>query len=125
VTTFGGHPLSCAAAVAALNETITRDLPGRAAACGARLLQGLEELAVRHRAVRAVRGVGMLLAIELASPRATRRFAAACLARGLIVNWTLHRDTVIRLAPPLTLSRREIAHAVATMDAALREVGGR
>jgi acetylornithine/succinyldiaminopimelate/putrescine aminotransferase len=122
VTTFGGHPLSCAAALAALNETVARDLPGRAAAHGALFLRGLEALADRHRAVRAVRGVGMLLALELASPRATRRFASACLARGLIVNWTLHRDTVIRLAPPLTLSRAEITHALATMDAALRDL---
>jgi len=125
VTTFGGHPLSCAAALAALNETVARDLPRRAAANGALLLRGLETLAGRHRAVRAVRGVGMLLALELASSRATRRFAAACLARGLIVNWTLHRDTVIRLAPPLVLSRAEIAQALTTMDAALRDVSGR
>ena len=86
------------------------------------MLNGLEGLAARHRAIRAVRGVGMLLAIEMTSARATRRFAAGCLARGLIVNWTLHRDTVIRLAPPLILSRAEIAHALAAMDAVLREV---
>jgi acetylornithine/succinyldiaminopimelate/putrescine aminotransferase len=119
VTTFGGHPLSCAAALAALDETIEHDLPSRAARSGAALLRGLEALAHRHRALRAVRGAGMLLALELSSPRATRRFASACLARGVIVNWTLHRDTVIRLAPPLTLSRTEIALALATMDAAL------
>jgi len=122
VTTFGGHPLSCAAALAALNETVERDLPARAARSGALLLRGLESLAARHKAVRAVRGVGMLLALELASPRATRRFAAGCLERGLIVNWTLHRDTVIRLAPPLILSRAEITLALATMDAVLRDL---
>jgi acetylornithine/succinyldiaminopimelate/putrescine aminotransferase len=122
VTTFGGHPLSCAAALAALNETVDRDLPARAARSGAVLLRGLEALAARHRVIRAVRGTGMLLALELASPRVTRRFAGACLARGLIVNWTLHRDTVIRLAPPLTLTRAEIALAIATMDAALSDV---
>jgi 4-aminobutyrate aminotransferase-like enzyme len=61
-----------------------------------------------------------LQAIELTTPTATRRFAAACLARGLVLNWTLHRDTVIRLAPPLTISRREIAHALGVMDAALQ-----
>ena len=122
VTTFGGHPLSCATALAALNETVDRDLPAQATRSGAVLLRGLEALAARHRAIRAVRGVGMLLALELASPRATRRFASACLARGLIVNWTLHRDTVIRLAPPLILSRAEIALALATMDAALGDV---
>ena len=124
VTTFGGHPLSCAAALAALSQVVERDLPARAARSGARLQAGLEGLAERHRVVRAVRGAGMLLALELGSARATRRFAAACLARGLIVNWTLHRDTVIRLAPPLTLTRAEIAHALTTMDAALRDISG-
>jgi acetylornithine/N-succinyldiaminopimelate aminotransferase len=116
VTTFGGHPLSCAAALAALNEIVDRDLPTRAARIGDRLRCGLEALAARHRVIRAVRGAGMLLALELASPAATRRFAAACLARGLIVNWTLHRDTVIRLAPPLTLTSGELTHALAVMD---------
>jgi acetylornithine/succinyldiaminopimelate/putrescine aminotransferase len=122
VTTFGGHPLSCAAALAALNETVDRDLPARAARSGAALLRGLTALAARHRSIRTVRGIGMLLAIELRSPRATRRFASACLDRGLIVNWTLHRDTVIRLAPPLTLTAAEIALALATMDAVLGEI---
>ena len=120
VTTFGGHPLSCAAALAALEVTITRDLPARATRMGAIFRRGLETLRRRHAVVRAVRGVGLLLALELATPAATRRFAAACLARGLVLNWTLHRDTVIRLAPPLTITRREIAHALAAMDKALQ-----
>ncbi len=120
VTTFGGHPLSCAAALAALDVTLARDLPGRAARVGAVLLRGLDRLRGSHPAiVRDVRGVGLLLALELASPALTRRFAAACLERGLVLNWTLHRDTVIRLAPPLTITRAEVSHALATMDAAL------
>ena len=122
VTTFGGHPLSCAAALAALEETVRRDLPARAAAIGAEFLAGLARLAARHGVVRSVRGAGMLLGLELASPNATRRFASACLARGLIVNWTLHRDTVIRMAPPLVLTRAEVRHALSTIDAALADL---
>jgi acetylornithine/succinyldiaminopimelate/putrescine aminotransferase len=120
VTTFGGHPLSCAAALAALDVTLARDLPARAARMGAVLRRGLDELRARHAIVRDVRGVGLLLAIELATARATRRFVAACLDRGVILNWTLHRDTVVRLAPPLTITRAEIAHALRILDAALR-----
>jgi acetylornithine/N-succinyldiaminopimelate aminotransferase len=120
VTTFGGHPLSCAAALAALDVTVARDLPGRAARMGGVLRRGLDALRARHRIVRDVRGIGLLLAIELATPRATRRFAAACLKRGVVLNWTLHRDTVVRLAPPLTIARREIAHALDVIDVALR-----
>jgi acetylornithine/N-succinyldiaminopimelate aminotransferase len=119
VTTFGGHPLSCAAGLAALDVIVSRGLAARAARRGAELLRGLTRLRDRHPVVRAARGVGLLLALELATPAATRRFAAACLVRGLVLNWTLHRDTVIRLAPPLTLTRAEMAHALRTMDAAL------
>jgi acetylornithine/succinyldiaminopimelate/putrescine aminotransferase len=122
VTTFGGHPLSCAAALAALDVTLTRDLPARAARMGALFRRGLQALRMRHPVVRAVRGVGLLLALELATSTATRRFAAACLSRGLVLNWTLHRDTVIRLAPPLTITRAEIAHALGVMDKALRSL---
>ena len=125
VTTFGGHPLSCAAALAALDVTVSRRLPARARRRGRELLAGLEALAARHRALRAVRGIGLLLALELASPAATRRFTAACLRRGLILNWTLHRDTVVRLAPPLTITRAEIRHALRVMDAALRATARR
>ncbi len=120
VTTFGGHPLSCAAALAALDVTLAHDLPARAARIGAVLRRGLDTLRARHAIVRDVRGVGLLLAIELATPRATRRFAAACLDRRVILNWTLHRDTVVRLAPPLTITRGEIAHALGVIDASLR-----
>ncbi len=122
VTTFGGHPLSCAAALAALEVTVARDLPARAARMGVLFRRGLEALRDRHRIVRTVRGVGLLCALELTTPAATRRFAAACLARGLVLNWTLHRDTVIRLAPPLTISRKEIAFALTAMDAALTTI---
>jgi acetylornithine/succinyldiaminopimelate/putrescine aminotransferase len=122
VTTFGGHPLSCAAALAALELTVERDLPGRATRIGALLRRGLEQLQARHRLVRDVRGIGLLLALELTTPRATRRFTAECLARGVLLNWTLHRDTVVRLAPPLTITRREVTHALTVMDAALRAI---
>jgi acetylornithine/N-succinyldiaminopimelate aminotransferase len=121
VTTFGGHPLSCAAGLAALEVTIARDLPRRAQRRGTALRRGLERLRQRHPVIRAVRGIGLLLAIELRTAAATRRFAAACLRRGLVLNWTLNRDTVIRLAPPLTITSKEIAYALAVMDEALAE----
>jgi acetylornithine/succinyldiaminopimelate/putrescine aminotransferase len=120
VTTFGGHPLSCATGLAALDVLLARRLPERADRCGEVLLAGLRALARKHHAIRTVRGVGLLLAIEMRTARAARRFAAACLDRRLVLNWTLHRDTVIRLAPPLTITRGEIRHALAIMDAALR-----
>jgi acetylornithine/succinyldiaminopimelate/putrescine aminotransferase len=122
VTTFGGHPLSCAAGLAALDVLIDRDLASQARRRGESMLAGLRRLQARHPVVTATRGVGLLLALELRTPAATRRFAAACLARGLVLNWTLHRDTVIRLAPPLTITPAEITHALTTMDAAFIDI---
>ncbi len=118
VTTFGGHPVSCAAGLAALDVLISERLPERAARVGEQWLVRLR--AMRGGPLRAVRGKGMLLALEFDAAAATRRFVGRCLDRGLIVNWTLHRDRVVRLAPPLTIAEDEIARANLVMAEALR-----
>ena len=113
VTTFGGHPVSCAAGLAALEYLVAERLPERATRIGDAWLAQLR--AMGRGRLRAVRGKGLLLALEFESADATRRFVARCFERGLILNWTLHRDTVVRLAPPLTITDEEIAQATMTM----------
>lgn len=117
VTTFGGHPVSCAAGLAALEVLLRDRLPERAAQRGAEWLAQLRTLCGGP--LRAVRGLGLLLALDFDTPEATRRFVARCFEHGLILNWTLHRDTVVRLAPPLTITDDEIAQASAVMAEAL------
>jgi acetylornithine/succinyldiaminopimelate/putrescine aminotransferase len=118
VTTFGGHPLSCAAGLAALELAVRDRLAERAAMLGRSLLLGLDTLVGRG-GLAAVRGRGMLLGLELESAAACARFVRRAQARGLILNWTLHRDTVVRLAPPLVLSDAEAERALADIAAAL------
>jgi acetylornithine/succinyldiaminopimelate/putrescine aminotransferase len=118
VTTFGGHPLSCAAGLAALEVLVRDRLAARAAELGQVLLGRLRELTGRG-GLSAVRGLGLLLGLEFEDPRASARFAARSLEQGLILGWTLHRDTVIRLAPPLVLSDDEAGRALAGIAAAL------
>jgi acetylornithine/succinyldiaminopimelate/putrescine aminotransferase len=118
VTTFGGHPLSCAAGLAALEVLLRDDLPTRAAALGARFLRDLGALVGRG-GLAAVRGLGFLIGLEFAAPPACARFAREALRRGLILNWTLHRDTVVRLAPPLVLDDIETGRALEGMADAL------
>ena len=118
VTTFGGHPVSCAAGLAALEVLLREDLPRRAATLGAELLRRLAALAGRG-GLREVRGIGLLLGLEFASAADCARFAHRALARRLILNWTLHRDTVIRLAPPLVLTDAEADDATRRIAAAL------
>ena len=116
VTTFGGHPISCAAGLAALDVLIGEQLTARAARLGAEWLAQLRAIAGPRCQVR---GKGLLLALEFDTPERTRRFVRRCFERGLILNWTLHRDTVVRLAPPLTISPDEVERANAIMSAAL------
>ena len=65
-----------------------------------------------------IRGVGLLIGIEFPEASFTRQFVAQAIARGVIVNWTLNADRVVRIAPPLTISEEEIDFAVTAMTQA-------
>jgi len=117
VTTFGGHPLSCAAGRAGLEIAARQRLPERAAGLGAVWQARLS--ASIGAVLREVRGRGLLIGLELATPELTQAFCRGALARGLILNWTLHRDTVVRLAPPLVISDADSERALSAIEAAL------
>jgi len=120
VTTFGGHPMSCAAGLAALDVLLEERLSERAEAVGSKLRGRLQHHC--GSALRQVRGLGMLLGLDFRDPETTRRFSAGLLEHGVILNWTLHRDTVIRMAPPLNISDSDLDHAtevIATVLATL------
>jgi acetylornithine/N-succinyldiaminopimelate aminotransferase len=117
VTTFGGHPVSCAAGLAALDVLLGERLPERAARVGSDWLEQLQSMVGGP--LREVRGIGLLMALEFDTPETTRRFVTRCFERSLILNWTLHRDTVVRLAPPLNIAPDEIAQANTIMRKAM------
>jgi acetylornithine/N-succinyldiaminopimelate aminotransferase len=121
VTTFGGNPVCCAAALAGL-EVLERDaLPRRAATLGAQLSAALQELGRRLGGVVEVRGKGLHLGLELESPALTERFVSGAFERGLILGWTLHTQRVVRIAPPLTLSEADMAAGLRIIAAALED----
>jgi acetylornithine/N-succinyldiaminopimelate aminotransferase len=117
ITTFGGHPLSCAAGAAALEVIVEERLAERAARVGAQMRERLG--ALRGGEVVAIRGIGLVIGIEFADAAVAHRFVAESIARGVIINWTLNADTVVRIAPPLTIDEAEIDFAIATMRTAL------
>jgi len=117
ITTFGGHPLSCAAGLAALNVIVRERLFERAATIGKEIVRRL--LAMRAPEMEAVRGIGMLVGIEFRDAALARRFVAATLAHGVVVNWTLNADNVVRLAPVLTIMPDEVDFAMSAMKKAL------
>ncbi len=106
ITTFGGHPLSCAAGLAAmqalLDERMTEGVAAKA--------ELFHEL-LKHPAVKAVRCKGLLIAVELASSEAVMNCLRLALNAGVFSDWFLFAPQCIRIAPPLTISEAEIKHA--------------
>ncbi|HJU28890.1 MAG TPA: aspartate aminotransferase family protein, partial [Candidatus Binataceae bacterium] len=120
ITTFGGHPLSCAAGMAAAGIIVGDRMWERAEKMGTILLDRLSRLGGPE--IVDVRGIGLLAGIEFAEAETAHRFVAATIERGVVVNWTLNADRVVRLAPPLTISVEEIDFAAAAMGAALESI---
>jgi ornithine--oxo-acid transaminase len=108
-STFGGSPLACAVARAALRVLVDEGLVARAEAMGEYFMARLREIPSRH--VREVRGRGLLIGVELrAEANGARRFCEALQAEGILAKET-HVDT-IRFAPPLVITREEIDWAL-------------
>jgi acetylornithine/succinyldiaminopimelate/putrescine aminotransferase len=117
ITTFGGHPLSCAAGLASLNVIVRERLCERGAAIGQEIVRRI--LAMHAPEIAAVRGLGMLIGIEFREAAIAHRFVAATVAHGVIVNWTLNADNVVRLAPVLTIAPDEVDFGLSAMSKAL------
>ncbi len=115
-TTYGGTPLATAAARAVLGEMRRMDAPALATRVAAQLTVRLLDLD----GVASVRGLGLLLAVELAEGRNAKDVADACLAAGLVVNAVT--GTALRLAPPLTVSDGEIDEAMTVLGSVLAAV---
>jgi acetylornithine/succinyldiaminopimelate/putrescine aminotransferase len=114
VTTFGGHPLSCAAGLAALEVLLREDLAGRALRLGEDWRLKLRKV-LPPKALADIRGLGLLIGLEFRDPERVRAFVGSCRDNGLLVGWTLHSDTVVRMAPPLTIRDDELDNATGIM----------
>ena len=115
-TTFGGGPVPCAAALAVLDIIESEDLVARAETAGDRLRDALVRATEGNPAVKEIRGLGLLIAIELAGEWASEIVGRA-LERGLVVNNVA--PDVVRLAPPLIVSPAQIDTAVEVLAALL------
>jgi len=112
-STFGGNPLACAIARAALRVIVEEKLSARSAELGAYALARLKRL--RSPNLVAVRGRGLWLALELNTP--ARPFCEALRDRGVLCKET--HETVIRIAPPLTISREDLAWGLDQIEAVI------
>ncbi len=106
ITTFGGHPVSCAAGLAALQVLEDEQLVEQVA-----LKEQLFRKHLKHPAIREVRGRGLLLAVQLDSFAQLTAAIDACIAQGVVTDWFLFCNDAMRIAPPLTISDEEIIEA--------------
>jgi adenosylmethionine-8-amino-7-oxononanoate aminotransferase len=131
--TFGGHPASCAAALANLDILRREELPERSRTMGDYMLRELRAAVGEHPNVGEVRGMGLFMAVELVHDRATRASLAEerlmgwlseqLLARGLICRADDRLEPVIQLAPPLIITREEADRCVAIVAEVLHALG--
>jgi len=116
-STFGGSPLVCAAACAAIDVLIEEKLPERAATLGRYFKEKLEELQTRYRIIREVRGLGLMLGVEL-------RFDVLNIILESMNKGVLILDAgrnVLRFLPPLVIEKEHIDRVISTLDIILKE----
>ncbi len=114
VTTFGGHPVSCAAARATLKVLKQENLAERAGWIEERVKTTLS-----HRHIVEIRGMGAMLGLELRSANLTAEVVGECRKNGVLLGWTLHSNSLIRIAPPLNISEAALDAALNVIRAAL------
>ncbi len=114
-TTFGGGPLSCAVAISFL-ETLD-GLLDHVQQIGAYFRAQLESLASKHSNVREVRGLGLMLGIEIDSPDTAKAIVQQLLQEGIIINRT--HETVLRFLPPYIVQKKHVDEVIHALDSAL------
>jgi 4-aminobutyrate aminotransferase / (S)-3-amino-2-methylpropionate transaminase / 5-aminovalerate transaminase len=123
--TFGGNPVACAAALAVLDELSAPGFRERAEQIAQLLRARLDEIATRHAIVGEVRGLGAMLALELAEQTgdAARAVTTAAREKGLVLLSCGLYGNVIRLLPPLSATDDELERGLAILEEALGDAG--
>ena len=114
ITTFGGHPVSCAAGLANLEVIIEEELYKDVS-----LKESLFRKHLQHPEIKEIRGMGLMLCIQLSSFEQVEHVSRRCVENGIIIDWFLHCDTAMRIAPPLIITDNEIHKACVTIIEAL------
>jgi len=130
ISTFGGNPTSCAAALGTLEALEAAGGPQRFAKVGARLRRGLEQLGEKYPLIGEVRGKGLMQGIEMVIDRKSKEPAPQAVAqlfeetrtRGLLIGKGGFYGNVIRIAPPMTVTEEQIDRALEILDHALAAV---
>ena len=121
--TFGGNPLACSAALAALNYMLNNDIPEQAKEKGDFLMKRLDGLKNKYpKIIKEIRGIGLLIGIEFFDSDMGYDVAKGLFARNIMTAGTLNNASVIRIEPPLTIDYEDLEKVMVRMDEALSEV---
>jgi 4-aminobutyrate aminotransferase len=127
-STFGGNPVSCAAGIATLDVFMREGIIENAAVRGAELMRRLRELQRRLPVIGEVRGLGLMVGVELvnqdgsANKDLQKKVRQVCLDSGMVVLSCGPHDNVLRLVPPLNLSQAELDEGWEILNGAFQEV---
>ncbi len=116
ITTFGGHPVCCAAAEATLRVLLKENL-----IAGVVAKEMLFRALLKHPKIKSINGKGLLLSIEFDNYEQNKIIIDSCIQKGVITDWFLFNAHAMRIAPPLTISEDEIKFACATIISAIEE----
>jgi acetylornithine/N-succinyldiaminopimelate aminotransferase len=114
-STFGGNPVSCAAALA-VSKIMNKTFLSNSTKIAKYIRKKLENLKSKYTIIREVRGIGLILGIDLSI--AGKDIVNYCLEKGLIINCT--HDTVLRLLPPLIINKKDVDCAIKILEGALK-----
>jgi acetylornithine/N-succinyldiaminopimelate aminotransferase len=118
-TTFGGGPLSCAVAVAVIDAIEQEGLLKNIQETGAYFKGQLHNLAAKHESVVDVRGMGLMLAMDMNSADLAKKIVAKMLERRILINRT--SETVLRFLPPYIMGKEHVDLAVSALNEILTE----
>lgn len=117
ITTFGGHPVSCAAALACIDVIVAEELPKAAAR-----RQHLFKEYLQHNSIKEVRGIGLMHAVLFDSYEVNKKVIDALLEKGIITDWFLFCDYGLRIGPPLTITDDELIRTLETMRDVMKHI---
>lgn len=130
LSTFGGNPVSCAAASANIDYIIREHLPEKAASDGDYVMKRLHELTSKHELIGQVRGKGLMIGVELVKDRKTKVAASEeaakvrelCRLKGVLVGHGGAKSNVVRIQPPLVITREQLDTVIDALDQSLAQV---
>jgi len=114
ITTFGGHPVCCAAGLAALEVLLDSNVID-----GIGEKERLMRTLLVHPAIKQIRGMGLMLAVELENFDLNKKIIDRCIENGVITDWFLHCSNAMRIAPPLIITSTQIKEACAVIMEAI------